>query len=149
MGAPKSAGRRRTYHALQPTAMTRQPVALKLVPAEGFDDTPACAGRAPLWDYDAGEDANGQAKAICHTCPLQQWCLAIGVRDKLSGVWGGVSLLDGEPYVVSRLSNLSTHRHRANGEPLCDACVDVKAAQLHRRRELDRARDRTKKVSSA
>jgi hypothetical protein len=129
--------------------MTKLSTVLELVPAGGFDDTPACAGRAPLWDYDAGEDANGQAKAICHTCPLQQWCLALGVRDKLSGVWGGDSLLDGEPHTVSRLSNLSTHRHRANGEPLCDACVDVKAAQLARRRELDQARDRTKKASSA
>jgi len=129
--------------------MTRQPVALKLVPAEGFDDTPACAGRAPLWDYDAGEEANGRAKAICHTCPMQEWCLAIGIRDKLSGVWGGVFLLDGEPSVVQRLSGLSNHRHRFNGEPLCDACVDVKTAKLHRRRELDRARDRSKKASSA
>jgi len=129
--------------------MTRQPVVLELVPAEGFDDTPACAGRAPLWDYDAGEEANGRAKAICHTCSLQQWCLAIGVHDKLSGVWGGVSLLDGEPHAVLRLTNTSTHRHRANGEPLCDACVDVKAAQLARRREQDRARDRSKKASSA
>jgi hypothetical protein len=129
--------------------MTQLSVALKLVPAGGFDNTPACAGRAPLWDYDAGEDANGCAKAICHTCPLQQWCLAIGIRDKLSGVWGGVSLLDGEPHAVSRLSNLSTHRHRANNEPLCDACVDAKAARLYRRREQDRARDRSKKASTA
>jgi hypothetical protein len=129
--------------------VTRQPVTLELVPAEGFDDTPACAGRAPLWDYDAGEEANGRAKTICRTCPVQQWCLAIGIRDKLSGVWGGAFLLDGEPAAVQRLSGLSNHRHRFNGEPLCDACVDVKAAKLHRRRELDRARDRTKKAGSA
>jgi len=79
---------------------------------------------------------------------MQQRCLAIGIRDKLSGVWGGVSLLDGAPHEVLRLSNLSTHRHRANGEPLCDTCVDARAARLHRRREQDRARDRTKKASS-
>src|SRR5450756_806560 len=136
MGTPTDSGgereapaRHRAHHAMRPAAVARQPVALKLVPAGGFDDTPACAGRAPLWDYDAGEDANGQAKAICRTCPVQQWCLAVAIRDKLSGVWGGVSLLDGEPHAVSRLSNLSTHRHRANGEPLCDASVDVKAEQ--------------------
>jgi hypothetical protein len=129
--------------------MTRRLVALELVPAGEFDDTPACAGRAPLWDYDAGEEANGRAKAICHTCPARQWCLAVGIRDKLSGVWGGAFLLDGELSAVQRLSGLSNHRHRFNGEPLCDACVDVKAAKLHRRRELDRARDRTKKAGSA
>lgn len=149
MGTPKSGGRSCAHYALRPAAMTRLSVALKLMPAEGFDDTPACAGRAPLWDYDAGEDANSCAKDICRACPVQRWCLAIAVRDKLSGIWGGVSLLDGEPHAVSRLSNLSTHRHRANGESLCDACVDVKAAQLARRRELDRARDRTKKVGMA
>jgi len=113
------------------------------------DGGPACAGRAPLWDYDAGEDANDRAKAICRTCPMQQWCLAVAVRDKLSGVWGGVSLLDGEPHAVSRLANLSTHRHRANGEPLCDVCVDARAARLARRREQDRARDRAKKAVRA
>jgi hypothetical protein len=119
------------------------------------DGGPACAGAVidrddePLWDFDAGEDANGRAKSICHTCPMQQWCLAVAVRDKLSGVWGGVSLLDGEPHTVLRLANLSTHRHRANGEPLCDVCVDARAARLARRREQDRARDRAKKAGMA
>ena len=135
--------------------MTKLPEsAVLLSPADSGHQTPsdggpACAGRAPLWDYDAGEDANGRAKAICHTCPMQQWCLAVAVRDKLSGVWGGISLLDGEPHTVLRLANLSTHRHRANGEPLCDVCVDARAARLARRREQDRARDRAKKVVRA
>ena len=132
--------------------MTKLPEsAVLLSPAGSGHQSPregelACAGRAPLWDYDAGEDANKRAKAICRTCPVRQRCLGVGTRDKLSGIWGGVSLLNGEPHEVLRLANLSTHRHRANGEPLCDACVDVKAAQLARRREQDRARDRAKKV---
>jgi hypothetical protein len=131
-------------------------VTLLSPPVRSLDDSgPACAGMVateddePLWDFDAGEDANGQAKAICHTCPIQEWCLAVGIRDKLDGVWGGVALLNGEPHAVARLSNTSTHRHRANGEPLCDACVDAKAARLFRRREQDRARDRTKKAARA
>jgi hypothetical protein len=66
----------------------------------GSDGGPACAGRAPLWDFDAGEDANGCAKAICITCPVRQQCLAVAIRDKLSGVWGGISLLDGTPHGV-------------------------------------------------
>ena len=122
---------------------------LRLVPTEQFDDTPACAGRAPLWDWNAGNDANDYGKAICNTCPVQQRCLAIGIHDKESGVWGGVSLDYGEPHTVLRLANTSTHRHRANGEPLCDACIDAKAARLRQRRERDRARDRTKKAVRA
>jgi Transcription factor WhiB len=114
----------------------------------GFDDTPACAGRPPLWDYDAGEFANDQAKAVCSTCPMRRPCLAIGVRDKLDGVWGGVSLLNGMPHVV-RLSGMSVHRHRLNGEPLCDACIDLEAATWRRRREADRVRREAKKAGAA
>jgi hypothetical protein len=106
------------------------------------DGGPACAGRAPLWDYDAGAGPNGYAMAICRTCPVRERCLAIAVRDKLSGVWGGISLLDGEPHTVLRLANTSAHRHQANGEPLCDTCADARAVRLARRR------DRAKKVSA-
>jgi hypothetical protein len=110
---------------------------------------PACAGRAPLWDYDAGEEANGRAKAICRTCPVQQWCLATAVRDKLSGVWGGTSLLDGKPHVVERLSGMSAHRHRFNGEPLCDACTVAEAARQLRDSELALVRYHRRRVEKA
>jgi hypothetical protein len=43
----------------------------------------------------------------------------------------------------------SVHRHRANGEPLCDACVDAKAATWRRRRDADRVRREAKKASAA
>jgi len=125
------------------------PAGSGLQPPKGSDDGPACAGRAPLWDFDAGEDANRQAKVVCITCPVRERCLAIAVRDKLSGVWGGINLLDGAPHAVQRLSGMASHQHRAIGEPLCDACADARATRLARRKEQDRARDRTKKASSA
>jgi hypothetical protein len=142
-------------------AMTKLPEsAVMLSPAGSGHQAPsgggpACAGKVVepdderLWDFDAGENANNRAKVICRTCPVQEWCLAVAVRDKLSGIWGGVSLLNGAPYEVLRLANTSTHRHRANGEPLCDVCVDARVTRLARRREQDRARDRAKKASSA
>jgi hypothetical protein len=104
------------------SAVPLSPAGSGLQPPKGSDDGPACAGRAPLWDFDAGEDANGCAKVVCITCPVRERCLAIGVRDKLSGVWGGISLLE------------------------CGVCLDAEATRLQRRRELDRAR---KKASSA
>jgi hypothetical protein len=115
----------------------------------GSDDGPACAGRAPLWDFDAGEDANGCAKVICITCPVRERCLAIAVRDKLSGIWGGINLLDGTPHAVQRLSGMASHRHRAIGEPPCGVCLDAEAVRLSRRREQDRDRRRAKKAGAA
>lgn len=130
-------------------AVQLSPAGSGLQPPKGSDDGPACAGRAPLWDFDAGEDANNCAKVICITCPVRERCLALAVRDKLFGVWGGILLDDGKPHAVRRLTNMSAHRHRANGEPLCGVCLDAEEARLARRREQDAGRRRAKKSGVA
>lgn len=56
---------------------------LKLTPRERLD----------LFYPDKGENA-GEAKGICHTCPVKAECRDYALRNKEEGVWGETSEMD-------------------------------------------------------
>lgn len=52
------------------------------------------------WFYDDYEDDPVFAKTIdniCYSCPVRNICFNEGVKNKESGVWGGVYLTAGKP----------------------------------------------------
>lgn len=55
-----------------------------------WHDDAACRGQGTEpWFPDRGDDVR-PAKAVCHTCPVQQECLDAAEQER-HGIWGGLS----------------------------------------------------------
>jgi hypothetical protein len=65
----------------------------------GWRDSAKCLGLDTNLFFDKYEEDQNIAKTIdgiCHRCPVNQHCFALGVSNKEWGVWGGVYLKDGK-----------------------------------------------------
>lgn len=68
---------------------------LRDVPPQAWEAEGACRGHKnpDLWFPERGE-ANAEAKAICHACPVRRACLDFALTHRIQyGVWGGRSAL--------------------------------------------------------
>lgn len=114
-----------------------------------WQDDAQCIGHDPELFAPEGE-GEGQAvlarraataKAICAGCPVAVQCWTTARSDKLSGVWGGELMREGERRFLSGEgaspcgTSAAYHRHRRNGETPCDPCR--KAHREKRARERD------------
>jgi hypothetical protein len=59
--------------------------------------------------YEEDELLRPAVESICHSCPVQRECFAVGVSQKEWGVWGGIYLEAGN---ISREFN--KHRDKKN-----------------------------------
>lgn len=50
-----------------------------------------------MWFPDPKDEVTrSRAEAVCAVCPIRDACLDFGVDNRMTGVWGGVSLVRGK-----------------------------------------------------
>ncbi|MFP5256080.1 MAG: WhiB family transcriptional regulator [Acidimicrobiia bacterium] len=78
------------YYFADPAEVTDAFISLlELLRRPAWHRDAACRGQGTdLFFPSTGEPATA-ARSLCHTCPVQQDCLAAGMREQ--GVWGGTS----------------------------------------------------------
>lgn len=78
------------YYFADPAEVTDAFISLlELVRPPRWAQSAACRGMGTdLFFPSTGEPASA-ARSLCETCPVQQDCLAAGMREQ--GVWGGTS----------------------------------------------------------
>ena len=87
-----------------------------------------CAQIDPyVWFSEEGS-LNATAKALCHSCPIEDACLSTALADpELSGIWGGTT-----PRERQRMRALAARSPRRNGaRPIKHGTEG--GAQAHRR----------------
>ena len=93
-----------------------------------------------VWFSDKGH-LNAAAKAICHSCPVEDACLSTALSDlELSGIWGGTTQRERQRMSVHPIGGVrpikhgtegGAQAHRRHGETVCPAC---KAAESDARK---------------